>query len=68
MSNAPHLVYARAGIKFGAAEMQDHMQLDGLFDAFDKHAMGMCAENAVDKFKFTREQQGNDAFTHNFMP
>lgn len=57
MSNAPHLVYARAGIKFGAAEMLDHMQYDGLVDAFDKHAMGMCAENTASKMNFTREQQ-----------
>lgn len=57
MSNAPHLVYARAGIKFGAAEMLDHMQHDGLFDPFDKHAMGMCGENTASKMGFTREQQ-----------
>lgn len=36
MSNAPHLLRVRAGVKFGAATMEDHMQLDGLFDAFDK--------------------------------
>jgi acetyl-CoA C-acetyltransferase len=57
MSNAPHLVHVRGGIKFGSGELLDHMQLDGLFDPFDKHAMGMCAENAANKFGFTREDQ-----------
>lgn len=57
MSNAPHLLHVRGGIKFGSGELVDHMQFDGLFDAFDKHAMGMCAEHAVKKFGFSREEQ-----------
>lgn len=61
MSNAPHLLYARAGIKFGAGELVDHMQYDGLFDAFDKHAMGMCAENTAEKFNISRKDQDSYA-------
>jgi len=61
MSNSPHLVHARKGIKFGASQLVDHMQFDGLFDAFDKHAMGMCAEDTVGKMNFTREQQDDFA-------
>jgi len=57
MSNAPHMVNVRSGIKFGAGTMADHMQHDGLFDAFDKHAMGMCAEDTADKMNFSREDQ-----------
>lgn len=57
MSNAPHLVRVRSGIKFGASSMEDHMQLDGLFDPFDNHAMGMCAEDTADKMEFSRRNQ-----------
>ena len=57
MSNAPHLARVRSGIKFGAGQLEDHMQLDGLFDAFDKHAMGMCAEDTADKMEFSRRNQ-----------
>lgn len=57
MSNAPHLVWARAGVKFGATQMADHMQLDGLFDPFDQHAMGMCAENTAEKMQIGRSEQ-----------
>jgi acetyl-CoA C-acetyltransferase len=57
MSNAPHMVNMRSGVKFGSAEIVDHMQYDGLFDAFDKHAMGMCAEDTAARHNFTREDQ-----------
>ncbi len=57
MTNAPHLMHVRAGIKFGSGELIDHMQHDGLFDAFDKHAMGMCAENTADKMGISRAEQ-----------
>ena len=33
MSNAPHLMFARKGIKYGAAQLFDHMAMDGLEDA-----------------------------------
>jgi acetyl-CoA C-acetyltransferase len=61
MTNAPHLVFARKGIKYGAAQMFDHMAMDGLEDAYERgKAMGVFAEQCVDKFKFTRQAQ--DAF------
>jgi acetyl-CoA acetyltransferase len=31
MTNAPHLTFARKGIKYGAAALYDHMALDGLY-------------------------------------
>ncbi|MDT8999753.1 acetyl-CoA C-acyltransferase [Paucibacter sp. APW11] len=61
MTNAPHLMFARKGIKYGAAQMYDHMALDGLEDAYERgKAMGVFAEQCVAKYAFTREAQ--DAF------
>ena len=61
MTNAPHLMFARKGIKYGAAQMYDHMALDGLEDAYERgKAMGVFAEQCVAKYAFTREAM--DAF------
>jgi len=61
MTNAPHLMFARKGIKYGATQMYDHMALDGLEDAYERgKAMGVFAEQCVAKYAFTREAQ--DAF------
>ncbi len=61
MTNAPHLMFARKGVKYGAAQMYDHMAMDGLEDAYERgKAMGVFAEQCVDKYAFTREAQ--DAF------
>ena len=61
MSNAPHLMFARKGVKYGAATLFDHMALDGLEDAYERgKAMGAFAEQCVAKYGFTREAQ--DAF------
>ena len=61
MTNAPHLLFARKGVKYGAAQMFDHMAMDGLEDAYQRgKAMGVFAEQCVTKYGFTREAQ--DAF------
>ncbi len=61
MTNAPHLLFARKGLRYGAAQMFDHMALDGLEDAYERgKAMGVFAENCVAQYGFTREAQ--DAF------
>jgi acetyl-CoA C-acetyltransferase len=61
MTNAPHLMFARKGVKYGAAQMFDHMAMDGLEDAYERgKAMGVFAEACVAKYAFTREAQ--DAF------
>lgn len=58
MTNAPHLMFARKGVKYGAAQLYDHMALDGLEDAYERgKAMGVFAEQCVDKYAFTREAQ-----------
>ena len=61
MTNAPHLMFARKGVKYGAAQLFDHMALDGLEDAYERgKAMGVFAEQCVAKYGFSREAQ--DAF------
>jgi acetyl-CoA C-acetyltransferase len=58
MTNAPHLMFARKGVRYGATQMFDHMALDGLEDAYERgKAMGVFAENCVGKYNFTREAQ-----------
>ena len=62
MSNAPHLMFARKGVKYGATQMFDHMAMDGLEDAYERgKAMGVFAEACVEQFGFTREQQDDFA-------
>ncbi len=66
MTNAPHLMHARKGVRYGAAQLFDHMALDGLEDAYERlpsgagKAMGVFAEACVAQYGFSREAQ--DAF------
>ena len=61
MTNAPHLMFARKGVRYGAAQLFDHMAMDGLEDAYERgKAMGAFAEQCVAKYQFSREAQ--DAF------
>ena len=58
MTNAPHLMFARKGVKYGAAQLFDHMAMDGLEDAYERgKAMGVFAEQCVAQYGFTREAQ-----------
>ena len=58
MTNAPHLTFARKGLRYGATTLFDHMALDGLEDAYEKgRAMGVFAEECVAKYNFSREAQ-----------
>jgi len=61
MSLIPHYVHLRNGYKFGPATMVDGMQKDGLTDAYDNNAMGVCADLCAAEYKFTREEQDNFA-------
>ncbi len=59
MSQAPHLLPgSRQGFKYGDVPLRDHMQHDGLWDAFTDQAMGSLTEaaNAADRH-FSREEQ-----------
>ncbi|MEX2349529.1 MAG: acetyl-CoA C-acyltransferase [Flavobacteriaceae bacterium] len=60
MSNIPHYTHMRNGNKFGPVIMEDGMQKDGLVDAYDKNAMGVCADLCATEHNFSREEQ--DAF------
>ncbi|MDP1647554.1 MAG: acetyl-CoA C-acyltransferase [Rubrivivax sp.] len=67
MTNAPHLMFARKGVKYGSAQLYDHMARDGLEDAYERladgggKAMGVFAEQCVAKYQFTREAQDHFA-------
>ncbi|MEN3325161.1 acetyl-CoA C-acyltransferase [Mariniflexile soesokkakense] len=60
MSLIPHYLHARTGTKFGPASLIDGMQKDGLVDAYNQNAMGVCADACATEYKFSREDQ--DAF------
>ena len=60
MSAIPHYQHARNGSKFGPIKMEDGMQRDGLVDAYEQVAMGVCADECAVKYEFSREDQ--DAF------
>ena len=57
MSSIPHYLHGRQGTKFGPTTLEDGMQKDGLVDAYDKVAMGVCADACATKFGFSREEQ-----------
>ena len=58
MSNAPYLLQnERWGARMGDKKAVDEMIKDGLWDAFNDYHMGMTAENIVEKFGLTREEQ-----------
>ncbi|QRP62645.1 acetyl-CoA C-acyltransferase [Rhodanobacter sp. FDAARGOS 1247] len=61
MTNAPHMVNARTGIRYGDGQLVDHMAWDGLTNPYDGKAMGVFGELCADKYHFTREEQ--DAFS-----
>ncbi|WP_178985581.1 acetyl-CoA C-acyltransferase [Winogradskyella helgolandensis] len=57
MSLIPHYFHARTGTKFGPGTLVDGMQKDGLVDAYDNNAMGVCADDCATKYEFSREDQ-----------
>ena len=61
MSLIPHYMNLRNGTKFGPATKIDGMQKDGLTDAYDNSAMGVCADLCATEYNFTREDQDNFA-------
>jgi acetyl-CoA C-acetyltransferase len=62
MSNIPYYVpSARWGSKYGNVQMIDGLAKDGLTDAYDGQAMGVCADATAAKFNISREAQ--DAYS-----
>lgn len=61
MSLSPYIMPgARTGLRMGNAKVVDSMIQDGLWDAFNDIHMGITAENLVEQYNITREEQ--DAF------
>tara|TARA_R110002124_G_scaffold172301_1_gene339930 strand:+ start:604 stop:1782 length:1179 start_codon:yes stop_codon:yes gene_type:complete len=61
MSLIPHYVHMRNGTKFGPTTLVDGLQKDGLVDAYDNNAMGVCADLCATEYNFSREDQDNYA-------
>jgi len=57
MSLIPHYLHARTATKFGPTSLIDGMQKDGLVDAYDEKAMGVCADLCASEYDFSREDQ-----------
>jgi acetyl-CoA C-acetyltransferase len=62
MSQAPHAMHLRNGVRMGDAQFIDTMIRDGLWDAFNGYHMGTTAENIAERWQITREQQDQLAF------
>ena len=63
MSLIPHYSYLRRGQKFGSQAFVDGLQEDGLNDAYDAHAMGVCADECASKYELSREVQDQYAIS-----
>lgn len=61
MSNVPHYLSMRNGIKLGHGQVVDGMIKDGLWDVYNDIHMGNCGEMCADKYGITREDQDNFA-------
>ena len=63
MTNAPHTINFRNGEKLEETNLVDAMIKDGLWDAFNGYHMGVTAENVAEKWKISRNEQDEFAFT-----
>jgi acetyl-CoA C-acetyltransferase len=62
MNMAPHILPgSRTGMRMGDWKLVDSMINEGLWDIFNDYHMGCTAENLVDRYNLTREEQ--DAFS-----
>jgi acetyl-CoA C-acetyltransferase len=62
MSNAPHFSRLRNGAKYGAVEMQDAIEVDGLTDVFNHWLMGNAAEFIGKQLVVTRDEMDEFAY------
>jgi acetyl-CoA C-acetyltransferase len=63
MSMAPYLLpNNRWGQRMGNGQVIDYMVADGLTDIFNNYHMGITAENIVEKYGLTREEQDELAY------
>ncbi len=61
MSQTPHYVSGRKGVKLGDIKMTDGMIKDGLTDVYNRVHMGNCADDCATEYNFSREDQDNFA-------
>ena len=57
MSQSPHIMHMRSGLKKGDGKQVDSMVTDGLTDAYQHYHMGITAENIVEKLGISRQAQ-----------
>jgi acetyl-CoA C-acetyltransferase len=57
MSMAPHVFNARSGQKYGAMEVVDTLEFDGLTDAFEQRSMGSSTEEGNTDYGLDRTTQ-----------
>ena len=58
MSNTPYyLPKARTGLRLGHGSVLDGIIHDGLWDIYNDHHMGICAEKCSEKYGIGREAQ-----------
>jgi acetyl-CoA C-acetyltransferase len=63
MSQVPHYIDGRNGVKFGNITLLDGITKDGLLDVYSKVPMGNCAELCAKEHGITREEQDEFAIT-----
>ncbi len=63
MSQSPHAMHLRNGVRMGNAELVDLMIKDGLWDIFNGYHMGVTAENVARQWQITRDHQDGFAAT-----
>ena len=63
MSQIPHYMHLRNGVKFGKTDMVDGLQIDGLTDVYDQCAMGVFADECASSHNISREDQDEFAKT-----
>jgi acetyl-CoA C-acetyltransferase len=63
MSQVPHYLNGRSGVKFGNIGMLDGITKDGLLDVYSNVPMGNCAELCAKEYNFSREDQDNFAIS-----
>ncbi|MDR2221584.1 MAG: acetyl-CoA C-acyltransferase [Flavobacteriaceae bacterium] len=56
MSNVPHYIAMRKGMKLGQVAMMDGMLKDGLWDVYHDYHMGSAAEWGAKKYNHTRQE------------
>lgn len=57
MTNAPHLLAARTGVKYGDTTIRDALERDALVCGLDSEVMGAATQRYQADFDITREEQ-----------